>query len=185
MRLPWRCLAQACSPGLPGTGCPPTRAPGSPCREAPSSRSTEYHGLAPGSGRPAPGPGSHPPAPGRRQHCLGGEGDRAGKGDPDGRRESGEGEVHVRAAPSRASPKAGSRACDRVKRRENCWGEGGGGGRGGSQGRHSPVEPEVVLSVSDEVGAVGQEVSMQLLSRLSTHVLCGGLEEAGWLTAQP
>ena len=41
----------------------------------------------------------------------------------------------------------------------------------------------MVLSVSDEVGAVGQEVSMQLLS-CPKHPLCGGLEEgctASWL----
>ena len=56
----------------------------------------------------------------------------------------------------------------RAKGREN------GGGQGGGSGLHSPIEPKVVLPVSDKGRAGGQEVSMQLLPG-PEHPLRGGL----------
>lgn len=49
---------------------------------------------------------------------------------------------------------------------------------GGRWAPHSPIEPQVVLPVSDEVGAGGQEVPMQLFPG-SEHPLWGGLAGSG------
>lgn len=52
------------------------------------------------------------------------------------------------------------------------------GRQGGSPGLPSPIEPKVVLAVSDKGRAGGQEMAVQLLAS-PEHPLGGGLGQAG------